>query len=1102
MKKIHFIIAFCAIASIAAGQTPKNLQVKNADNIINKGIEAYDNEKFDDANALYGSVLFGDSLYYWAQYELALTKYAQKQYQEAAEILEKIPEWANAVQYYHTLNLLGNAYDELGQQQKALECYQRCEQIVPYNYMPKLNKAVVFLKQKEFSQMETALKQAIFHNPSHSRQHFLLGQAFLQQKQIIPAILALNYSVVLYPNSNWAVEALSLLNDIYLQNDYETMADGSISDETKDRNKRFKTLETLIKSNYVTSGKLKAKTNINHIITLQNQLVFENLEAKAKSKDIVDLLYIPVFKALVADKKTYNDFCYMILQRTNIDNNKVNTKAQKMQKKFNNLISQIIIPNLNSALAQGLEQNTKNITYNYDNNFVLEDFGKYNSSNKKEGVWTVIEEQSVIEVTYKNGVEDGRAKIYKKGKLAYEYDLKGDNIVGEVIVYYPQEKDKPLKIKQIYSLNKNGEKTGTKKFYNYAGFLTENSNWENGFYNGKVETFYNQGSKKFDGFYKNGNVAGNTTEYFENGKIKFQYVQNPDKTFAFTSYYTSGKPKMEGVYADSVLVGNYTKYYSTGEKQETGFYNEKGDLQGKVIDYYKNGQLQSEAVYADGKSVSLVNYCQSGNKFVATNFKDGKVQEVIVFNADGTEKERVKQKNGVFVYDLYFYDENNIAFKFRTVSIDENGNLHGLNYEYSPQGTIIEKANYANGKADGETFNYYPSGQISKYAQFKDGNYNGFSLEYYQNGKMQSEALCKENYLSGVQYKYNSDEQLNEKMVFDDDFNIVNATFFYNDKVDYENFYQEGMLQKSNLYDENGVLLRTNTFDNGTGKYNAYYLNGNISFARNLVAGEADGIFTEYDINGKVFNSYEYKAGKIDGLQKVFDRITRKLYYQGNYNAGELNEKVVFYEDGIKTSERNFAENQDNGKAIFYFDNGKISSEREYENGVRDGLSIYFAPDGKTVRYKILFFRNIPYAISVMNADGKLSDYQQITKQKQTFTSYYSNGVVSSEITFENGLWQDDYKIFYPSGKLCSNSKFDKDVNIADMDYYENGNLYSERYFKNGELHGEQKFYHQNGNLKRVENYKLGNLDGEVKIYDVQGKLIETQTWFNDTRKK
>jgi antitoxin component YwqK of YwqJK toxin-antitoxin module len=72
------------------------------------------------------------------------------------------------------------------------------------------------------------------------------------------------------------------------------------------------------------------------------------------------------------------------------------------------------------------------------------------------------------------------------------------------------------------------------------------------------------------------------------------------------------------------------------------------------------------------------------------------------------------------------------------------------------------------------------------------------------------------------------------------------------------------------------------------------------------------------------------------------------------------------------------------------------------------------------------------------------------------------------------------------------------DYEGAAKEYYENGQLKSEKNFQFDRLHGLQKFYHDNGKLQLEVNYVYGDRYGVGRFYDRSGKLIREVEFEDD----
>jgi len=183
--------------------------------------------------------------------------------------------------------------------------------------------------------------------------------------------------------------------------------------------------------------------------------------------------------------------------------------------------------------------------------------------------------------------------------------------------------------------------------------------------------------------------------------------------------------------------------------------------------------------------------------------------------------------------------------------------------------------------------------------------------------------------------------------------------------------------------------------------------------------------------------------------------------------------------------------------------NGNLSVEGNYDSDKRQGVFTYYAIDGKTVIYQLLYDNDQIIAYSYMDKNQKMTDFKPIRKEKIEVISYYSDGTVSNKVTFENGLRQGKEYAYYPNGKLF------EEVDNLDNEYHGmyrrwdvNGKLIGETEFLYGYLHGKSNTYFEYGNVSQQAEYIYGLLNGEVKRYDKNGKHILEQQWYYGNRLK
>ncbi len=88
--------------------------------------------------------------------------------------------------------------------------------------------------------------------------------------------------------------------------------------------------------------------------------------------------------------------------------------------------------------------------------------------------------------------------------------------------------------------------------------------------------------------------------------------------------------------------------------------------------------------------------------------------------------------------------------------------------------------------------------------------------------------------------------------------------------------------------------------------------------------------------------------------------------------------------------------------------------------------------------------------------------------QDNIVKSYYSNGKVESEITFNDSIREGEAKF-----------------------YYEDGTLKEERLYVNGRVEGLVKTYYPNGSLKELINIEDGKREGPTSVFDEDGNYVK-----------
>ncbi|HYG53262.1 MAG TPA: hypothetical protein VD905_20320, partial [Flavobacteriales bacterium] len=139
-----------------------------------------------------------------------------------------------------------------------------------------------------------------------------------------------------------------------------------------------------------------------------------------------------------------------------------------------------------------------------------------------------------------------------------------------------------------------------------------------------------------EGRYDQGLKVGNWTSYYENGTKKL--VMNHTKGQSagkFVEYYKSGCPREEGTFKGMHYVGNYKMYWENGLIRQEKNFNEKGELDGKLVYRYINGNPEMEAGYSAGKPTQIIRYCNNGD-----------IKEKTVYTDKGPETTSYTERTG------------------------------------------------------------------------------------------------------------------------------------------------------------------------------------------------------------------------------------------------------------------------------------------------------------------------------------------------------------------------------------------------------------------------------------------------------------------------
>jgi len=373
-------------------------------------------------------------------------------------------------------------------------------------------------------------------------------------------------------------------------------------------------------------------------------------------------------------------------------------------------------------------------------NFVLDSTWKFYNS---KGLMYLI-------YTYKNGKKYGdkitlspMLKDSTKGIMASRENFVNDTLQGNG--YYYQDG----KLHQVI-FYKDGLAEGKSYQYSPDSLITAIITYKGGFVKSVVkinqyssqghkeglwETFYTDGTVKWEGTYIDGKRDGYFKTYDEKGSLKTieKYINDvlqldaPElaKLDIKTEYFPDGKIKSSGPVKNGQPFGAHRMYddsgnivkadiYDSGRIVAEGILDESNIQQGHWKEFHPNGQLSAEGNYVNGTRVGAWKfYYMSGNRF-----EEGKY--------DNHGKAIGKW--------VWFYDDG----KTLRESNFHVGLQDGDFAEYAEDGGVITKGIYLDGLKEGKWF--YQNGNFKSVGKYTDDQQDSLWKEYYiDNGRVRFE---------------------------------------------------------------------------------------------------------------------------------------------------------------------------------------------------------------------------------------------------------------------------------------------------------------------------------------------------------------------------
>ncbi|RVU01366.1 tetratricopeptide repeat protein [Mucilaginibacter limnophilus] len=212
MKKpyqILFTTFICIFTcGLAFGQDGKTAAL-----LVEEGIKLHDEGKYSESIEKYKEALKADPENQNAKYEMAYTYFSSGKVKEAIPILEKIIKFGTGDRG-GAYDLLGSAYDDEGQPQKAIDTYLAGVKNSPDYQRLYFNLGITYNRLNKYAEAEKWAIESIKRQPEHASSHRLLGEVVLKQNRQIQAILAYSNFLLLEPQTERAGVTFKTLQDL------------------------------------------------------------------------------------------------------------------------------------------------------------------------------------------------------------------------------------------------------------------------------------------------------------------------------------------------------------------------------------------------------------------------------------------------------------------------------------------------------------------------------------------------------------------------------------------------------------------------------------------------------------------------------------------------------------------------------------------------------------------------------------------------------------------------------------------------------------------------------------------------------------------------
>lgn len=355
----------------------------------------------------------------------------------------------------------------------------------------------------------------------------------------------------------------------------------------------------------------------------------------------------------------------------------------------------------------------------------------YFVGNQKEGVWNYYDDFGRIRsrTHYSGGDRDGFDETYyRNGMVEFREEYVLGSLVG--LTQY----DTTGKVLASLNLEKGNGKFETKTL---AGTIFASSSMKNGFLHGPYSSFYFDGKPLTKEFYYYGVSDSTYQAFYYSGKIQQEgkYYRG-DKIGIWNYYNEDGKIYLREEYVHGKLHGKRV-FYHKNENPETETTYFHGRKDGWLSRFSEDGLLVSKIRYSDDIMMEYTYEDKSGQLVAPISIAGGNGKMVTYFR-NGNLSSKMTYVDGDLNGDQTYYHSNGkVSFE----SKEDFNMTEGPATAYYDNGQPKEKYNYLHNDYQGAYQSFYQDGKPRQTGTYFNDLKHGEWISYSKDGKAEEKAV-------------------------------------------------------------------------------------------------------------------------------------------------------------------------------------------------------------------------------------------------------------------------------------------------------------------------------------------------------------------------